>query len=517
MPAPYVVRRSCRQTVWLMSADAQYAVCYEEEEEVLSEYFQKKNGSTCCSRGQKALDDFGEGIIGKARSQLLYDSINAEYSFVKSGLAVLLGVVPPVERVPKVTFKDEREGRHVSAFVAENKEKIVGTAEEPGLVRAAKPGEEKEECGMFDVPKAGKFNAMQQQLMRIVFDGRRGNDRLCIASILLLLFLLPLLLGGFTLICKEGGFCLNVDMRHMFYQWQWASSYAAYFAVRFTPDGPFYIARVLCLGYHSACAICQCALWGVILYRREGESPLGVRPEEVSPNGVMPRMVWLYEGDRKIGAIFALLDGVFVFTSKGQQKLRDDWEERLRRNCEFFHVEKKTQKPEEERSDGENYVTFSGIEFWPGRGFRPARRGSFGVEKFVNSGTIGEAASLVGQLLWDVRVRMKNVLDYGVLLSLAREIGGKSRRDHDLPLNRAFTRSERSQLNKLSSLRASNDFDFAGTSSPPLKIVLGNTDATRRHRAYVIFKKCGEIESSWSSLGSEQRRRWREGSARGHR
>lgn len=464
-----------------------------EECDVLGGYMGRKGPRSRKRRpeGERTCDPILPELIGCAKPKELYEEINPEYGFVREGLAALLGHNDP-ELEDVASLGDAPKGKEptVSAVLQRESHQLTGREGAPGLLRAAQPGEAQERCGVFDVDKEGQTDKDGKQLVRIVFNAVPGNARLKRIGVQLYLFLLPMLLSAFTSVCQEGGYVLNIDMRHMYYQWPWSEKYARYFAVPL--QGLLYIPRVLIMGYHSACAICQCALWGVVLFRRRGANgqlvdSLGIRPHEVSPDGRMPRIVWLYEEDQRIGAIVVLLDGVFLFTSR--KALRDEWKARLEENCARFNVVKKDQGAEKETCDAGNAVTFSGIEFkpGPGGGFRPATRGMLAIPVPT---TVGDVASIVGSLLWDVRVRLVNVLDHPTLLALARQIGGK---DQEAPF--ALYKRDRRGLQPLLEIRARPDFIYTPKAEMPTRICLAATDATRSSRAAVRFAKTGAVQS----------------------
>ena len=174
-------------------------------------------------------------------------------------------------------------------------------------------------------------------------------------------------------------------------------------------------------------------------------------------------MAWLYreyvkvaEGDpraaktrTRVGAIFVILDGVFVMTNlKG---LRDQWDERLKRNERKFHVIRKEPKEGDppERADPGTSSLFAGIEFRYPDGHRPT------ASKPVSTraDTVKVCRSVVGILSYDIRARGVSLLDEPVLREMSRKFGG--RRNHE-PMR--FTKPEVETTKRLDALRMINSF-----------------------------------------------------------
>ena len=443
---------------------------------------------------ERVIDDLNPvSILGGARAEWLL--ARTPWEFARKGLRALLGRDPP-----KVLPVEPGESRTVSVSptIRNNQDQLIGTDAEPRILRSKRDDEEaKEFCGMFDVDKKDQLDDQGRQKVRVVFNAVPGNAKLAHVEVTLLLFLLVMLLGAFTEICQSGGYCLNYDMRHMYYQWPWSSEYARYFTVQI--EQRLYIPRVLIMGYHSACAICQCALWAVILHRDPGDDPLGVDDNEISPDGNMPRMIWLYHdvGGKRVraGAIFALLDGIFIFTR--ERGLRDAWKKRIDRNISpsYANVFKKEQGANNELSDnGDNIMTFSGIEFKAGTGFRPAKRENLQLSAYT---TVEHFASLVGILLWSSRVRLLNLLDYSGLLDVASAVGARIQNPEERKQPMQLTRQQRAHINALISERSKSTYCWMSQDhfDPADVVILAATDATRTTRAHVIFDGTGQVVS----------------------
>jgi hypothetical protein len=219
----------------------------------------------------------------------------------------------------------------------------------------------------------------------------------------------------------------------------------------------------------------------------------------------MIRMLWLYEGrigvnqqnkerGKRIGALFILLDGVFLITNS--EALRDSWHVRSCRNEILFHIERKLPKAGEFPEKGGPGVpaVFAGVEFHVGGGWRPVAR----RELCMRPDTVNTAASIVGTMLWDLRVRMESLLSWHTLRKLCRRIGSaESQRD-----SFTFEGDEIKTLRTLDQRRTSEELVKIPTLQQAELIVLAVTDATRIATGWCIFSDSGRVAqvSSYQQL-----------------
>ena len=135
-------------------------------------------------------------------------------------------------------------------------------------------------------------------------------------------------------------------MRHYFYQWKLAAVMSWAFAV--VVDKFVYLPKVLAMGYRDACVLAQAMSW-VIVFRKPrpsaGDDPWPEEAEYCLPAGAsssasMPPFLWLRAVDgERVGAIFVLLDGVFILTRDAA--LRHRWRRRIERNLLQLRVQAK--------------------------------------------------------------------------------------------------------------------------------------------------------------------------------
>lgn len=272
-------------------------------------------------------------------------------------------------------------------------------------------------CPIFPVEKPDRT-------IRIIFNGRQGNGILE-------------RLNGFRLFdinqLREGIQMFGhhevvlLDYRHYFYQIPMPTSLAKFFAVPFAHVGPageseYLLPNVLPMGYHSAPCIAQNLTWCIVMWRASiHESRLGI-PVYIDELQDMPEYVPLHDGG-EIGRIYVLMDGIAVF-ARDKTVLRQ-WRKRLERNSGRFHAIiknpiDKTQpgKPAIIKVDTEEGVTFAGVN-WNSDGVRPDRI----LEDLPTDRlTWRDMAKIVGDLLWEVRVRGWALADYVFLVQAASTV-----------------------------------------------------------------------------------------------
>ena len=181
-------------------------------------------------------------------------------------------------------------------------------------------------CGLFGVPK-------KDNLLRVIFDARMANSKLSPVPASLVLFTIDQLVRAWATAARLGDtYILNIDFRHYYYQLKIPPYLIPHVIVSI--GGVEYHPAVLPMGFRDACGMAQAVTWCIVLHREPGEADLGV-DDALVKGPIMPAFLPLKEG----GAIFVLLDGVFIInTSPAQHQL---WAARMTRNERLFKVRRK--------------------------------------------------------------------------------------------------------------------------------------------------------------------------------
>jgi hypothetical protein len=242
-------------------------------------------------------------------------------------------------------------------------------------------------CGLFGVPKPLK------NVLRVIFDARPANELLAPRPEQLVLFSLMMLVWGLATFPHV----TTVDYRHYYYQFSLPLRLAWFFFI--TVDGEQWLPRVLPMGFREAVTIAQCATWAVVLYREGKDSALGVDMDALRSLPAMPPYVSLKQKGVEVGRIFVLLDGVCVACK--DDALRAEWESRLRRNEDHFHVVRKETADANLRVPGAR-VEFAGVVF-TSEGWSPTAEIPDPVEVAPKE-VARKLASRLGRVLWALRV-----------------------------------------------------------------------------------------------------------------
>ena len=256
-------------------------------------------------------------------------------------LGILIGGKPP-NRPLVCTVKDHAQSPDV--FVSEEMRRFKRDLCEGSnaLLRRLAPenGERvRAHCGLFAVEKKIDRSTMTR-FLRVIFDARPGN--LVLERIegwldgKFNLFSLEDLLKEYDAMLKTGKavHCLNLDLRHWFYQLPIPAELAQYFAVQL--DHEAFIPKAVPMGWHAACYLGQCVTWALVYQKEKGQ----VGPE---PGRDMPKYLKLPDGT----CVFVLMDGVFIFGTEEQSI--NEWEAKLRSKCQTFGVTIKQQERWQER------------------------------------------------------------------------------------------------------------------------------------------------------------------------
>ena len=258
-------------------------------------------------------------------------------------------------------------------------------------------------CGLFGVPKT-------EELLRVIFDARIANMKLTPVDTSLVLFSISQLVRAWASVGRRGDvYVLNVDYRHYYYQLAIPDYLIPHLVVNI--NGKLYHPAALPMGYRDACVMAQAVTWAIVLHREPGEDALGV-PEGLAQGQVMPQYIPLEGG----GAIFVLLDGVFIVTPS--ESLHHRWRKRLERNEKVLNVRRKVghsvrltddgvveESPRtnqhaavsEGRPDAEKVATFAGVTFLSRNELRPAK--SLPKQAAPGPSTFRQVASRMGRVL----------------------------------------------------------------------------------------------------------------------
>ena len=466
-----------------------------DDDDVLGHYFNCGSARVYASGRQKhsreseaTIDPVGEELIGKAKTLYLFNQFS-HVSWIREGLSPLVYKGTPettdVETRPKTPHV------HVSKEMTRFEDQLTGKTEGYGKLLVPLPPsmEQRAQCGLRGVPKK------DPNKLRIIMDGRPGNILLARVRLSLIFFSLSTLLCVWCLLHSLGPvYMLSVDYRHFYYQLRMPIALQAFYVI--VLGGIRYVPAALPMGMHNSCVIGQCHTWAPTLFRERGEKPLGVADGEVRGE-YMIRMAWLYAEfvdaaetstqttRTKVGAIFVLLDGVFVLTN--DPSLRDAWNQRLKRNEMKFHIVRKAPSVGDypEAANPGTPIGFCGIEFCFGKGHRPISRHPVNLAAC----TVQECKSVLGVLGYDLRARGVSLLNAGDFRAITRRLG-REVSNHAVA---SFSLEERKVLKDLDKIRQCNEY----VSPVPMRdadiIVLAITDAQPRGTGYVVFTDSGDV------------------------
>ena len=357
------------------------------------------------------------------------------------------------------------------------------------LVRRSDDIKIKARCGLRSAPKKNPNK------LRVIMDARPANIIIPRITVALVFFSLAMLLGVWSLLCNNGEvFMLSVDYRHFYYQLRLPTYLELFFVIAFGTR--LYVPAALPMGYHNSCVMGQAHTWASTLFREPRDPPLGIADSEVSGTEMI-RMAWLYgefvqraeasptEPRTRVGAVFVLLDGVFVITNS--KELRDAWNERLRRNENIFNIVRKVPDVGDypEVADPGTPIAFSGIEFKYPDGHRPTSCRPLRLD--VNA--VNLCRSVIGLLCYDIRARRISLLDEPGLREAARRVGAERH-------NRGryqFTETEKTVLGRLDAVRQRNDYVPPATLEAPDVTIRTCTDAHPRGTGHVDFDGSGNV------------------------
>ena len=274
---------------------------------------------------------------------------------------------------------------------------------------------------MFMVEKIGKImevnidgKSFSANALRVITDARWANVSF-INNLPYNIYTLDALFQCFSNACRRSFiktiFFLNADLRHWFFQiplpTHWRESF------RFEFEEIYYRPRVLPMGWYLSPPIAQTCTWGIIL---TGDPP-GVDKRWLKNLQVMPPWIPL---ENNQGGVFVIQDNIFIFSEN--EDLVRRWQSHLKERAEYFNAEFKGGQglDLQSLSEGDGKTTeFNGIEFSFGR-WRTANRKIRDPIEGVDFTrlTHRDIHSLLGEVLWDLRVREEFVLDHEKFMRL---------------------------------------------------------------------------------------------------
>ena len=283
------------------------------------------------------------------------------------------------------------------------------------------------------VDAAGVPVVQELPMLRMITDARRGNAR-CADEPSFPLFTLEALLQTVSNVSDHvqsvpgvprKWYAVNVDFRHWFHQLPLPGDLHHLFMLRAPDDCLVYVPRAVPMGWLLAPLIGQAAMWSIVL---GGDD---VTPGITKRVDAMP--AWLPFEDAP-GGIFGLIDNICIITTS--EKRAKQWARRLARRAQAVHAVFKdlpyttdpelppgaataasptyqwpvvivVEPPASPLAAGESppaAFTFSGIRF-DFNGWRTAERNRSIDPTSPTSLTRRQISALLGEVLWDLRVR----------------------------------------------------------------------------------------------------------------
>jgi hypothetical protein len=439
-------------------------------------------------------------LRNEASSQFGRD-MNIVFNFAAGSIAPVPGGPSHAEKASSIRVSVHNFMADKVAQLAEGSSNLL---EETNLTRA----DVHAACGLFPVLKGEKkCKHSGKRLARVIFDARQANAALLPLSVAFIIFTLATLLEAIAAFGGTG-FAYSVDMRHYYYQWRICGELAKYFAIIVKSKAAFgddkeriFLPRVLAMGYRDACAVAQGLTWGLVLFAFPDEDNLGVGPEIKTAQKV-PQFVWLRREGRRVGAIFVLLDGVFVLTADKQ--LRDRWRQRIERNLKYFNViikEEATQTADSTAEGQGEVIEFAGVAIRFGgpaetRNVPEVRPTKADMTAPREMRTRREHGQFAGELMWILRVRQASAADFKSALDFARwlakapakEANPNDRWDEELLPAREATLKELDRLKKVHFVST-----YVHPRARPLnsytRVIFAATDATPDRGGWIIFNQ----------------------------
>jgi hypothetical protein len=290
---------------------------------------------------------------------------------------------------------------------------------------------------LFLVDKPGKtieIDGTQRPVTRLICDAR-GLNAWTIEPASFRLFTLPSVLQEYSNIlnmCKEKGWAMHgmsMDLRHMFFQVPLPPQLAALCPLKIDDD-TYLLPRAFPMGWKCSPLVAQAVTWALVAGKAsDGNYPEWFRHAQETLNDTTagtPRFLHLKDkAGTVVGAVFVLLDNVFFIGS--DKAIVQAAVAHFRKNCRECNVwikgegldrtEDQIREQPEVRDDfvvtitpaGET-VEFCGITFGYD-GWCVADK-AFGavMSDIPRHPTYRQVAAILGRCLWDMRVRVVDML-----------------------------------------------------------------------------------------------------------
>jgi hypothetical protein len=216
-------------------------------------------------------------------------------------------------------------------------------------------------------------------------------------------------------------YAASLDFRHMFFQIPLPPQLAALFPLKV--DDNFLLPRAFPMGWKCSPLVAQAVTWALVARSIGGRAPKWFKYDHAAKNafgedGATPRFLHLYDGDKVIGAVFVLLDNVFIVGNN--KTVVQDATAHLREACKKCNVVIKGEGKDvggKEVADNEittmkqdSTIDFCGIAF----GFNSWRvsEKAFGKLEATLPDVVThrQAAAILGCGMWGKRVRLVDML-----------------------------------------------------------------------------------------------------------
>ena len=381
------------------------------------------------------IDEIPPEIVGAAKIDRAHAAAPA---WAKPIIAYLrndgLGVSPTLSSEKEREEKLEKTGRPKSTVVRNEMLKIlewfsqsIGLMEPTDRRAARRRSKLTALANMFAVPKPGKLNKDGETMMRVIIDARLANA-MSNDSLAFELFTLPALLQCVSNVshassAQKKWFCVNADLRHYFHQLPLPERLRDLFL--FQCGNKTFRYKTVPMGWYLSPVIAQSITWTLVL---GFEWPVHIgRPQNFTS---MPAWIPFRSGE---GGIFVLLDNIFVVTP--DEEVAKYWVQRLKRNAapdrlNIAFKEEPTVTTIHEDDDN-SFTEFLGIDF-RFKSWSVKRKDSPAI--LDRGGTVfthREISSILGEVLWDLRVRCKSPLEYADLMKVYSAVVPPSGRSWD--------------------------------------------------------------------------------------
>lgn len=368
------------------------------------------------------VDEIPPEIVGKAKIDKAY---RMGLPWAREYIAYLLEdnrkKLPTLAKTDERQQKLDRTGQPKSTKVRQEMLKVLQWfRDEVGLLESAnlKNAERSPFCAratMFAFPKPGKFTPDGQQMMRIVTDGRLANA-LSSDNVSFELFTLPALLQCVSNVSHASSkskqwYCVNADFRHYFHQLPLPQTLRNLFL--FECNNECFRCKAAPMGWYLSPVIAQAITWSCVL--GYGWPPNIGRREDYT---TMPSWIPFRNGIE--GGIFVLLDNILVITN--DKSVAEYWARRLKTNADPNHLNIRFKEDPTvttiKAGDDKSFTEFLGINFWFDCWAVKEKNTPSLLDRGGNVFTHREISSVLGEILWDLRVRFLAPLEYSELMKV---------------------------------------------------------------------------------------------------